>query len=45
MDNASDTNLPAPIPLSQDAEQSPDKRNKDTSSSDATTSTPSQKLI
>ena len=45
MDNASDANLPAPAPLSQDAEQIPDKRNKDTTSSDVTTSTPSQQLI
>ena len=45
MDDASDTNLPAPAPLSQDAEQIPDKRNKDTMSSDVTTSTLSQQLI
>ena len=45
MDKASAANLPAPAPLSQDAEQSPDKRNKDTTSSDVTTSTPSQQLV
>ena len=45
MDNASEANLPAPAPLSLDAEHSPDKRNKDITSSDVTTSTPSQQLI
>ena len=45
MDNASDANLPAPASFPQDAEQSPQKRNKDTTSSDVTTSTPSQQLI
>ena len=45
MDNATDASLSAPASLSQDTKQSPDKRNKDTKSSDATTATLSQQLI